>query len=53
MEKVLVLNADFTPINVTSVARGFNLVNKGKAEIIKSDEKPLFNGITEYVDHLS
>ncbi len=49
MEKVLVLNADFTPINVTSVARGFNLVSKGKAEIIKSDEKPLFNGITEYV----
>ena len=30
MEKVLVLNADYTPINVTSIARGFNLVNKGK-----------------------
>lgn len=49
MEKVLVLNADFTPINVTSVARGFNLINKGKAEVIKSNEKPLFNGIKEYI----
>lgn len=49
MEKVLVLNADYTPINVTSIARGFNLVNKGKAEIIKSNDKKLFNGVKEYV----
>ena len=44
MEKVLVLNADFTPINVTTVFRGFNLVNKGKAEVLKSSDKPIFSG---------
>ena len=38
MEKVLVLNGDYTPLNVTSTRRGFNLVYKGKAEIIHSDE---------------
>jgi hypothetical protein len=36
MEKVLVLNSDFTPINVTTIYRGFNLVSNGKAEILKS-----------------
>ena len=35
MEKVLVLNSDYTPINITTVYRGFNLVTKGKAEILK------------------
>jgi hypothetical protein len=35
MTKVLVLNADYTPLNVTSLNRGFNLVYKGKAEVIK------------------
>lgn len=38
MDKVLVLNNDFTPINVTSLRRGFKLVFKGKAEIIYSDD---------------
>jgi len=42
MDKVLVLNADFTPINVTTVFRGFNLVTKGKAEILKSSENPIW-----------
>jgi hypothetical protein len=38
MEKVLVLNNDYTPLNVTTLKRGFKLVYKGKAEIIYSDE---------------
>lgn len=49
MEKVLVLNADFTPINVTSVYKGFTLVNKGKAEILKSSDKPIVSGMKEFV----
>lgn len=44
MEKVLVLNADYTPINVTTVFRGYILVSKGKAEILKSAETPLNTG---------
>lgn len=40
---ILVLNADFQPINVTTFKRGYNLVYKGKAEIIQydSDAKPI------------
>ena len=49
MEKVLVLNADFTPINVTSVYKGFTLVNKGKAEILKASKTPLCTGVKEFV----
>ena len=45
MDKVLVLNSDYTPINVTTVIRGFVLVSKGKAEILKSAENPI---VTEY-----
>jgi len=41
MEKVLVLNSDYTPINITSVYRGFKLVLMGKAEILKSSENPI------------
>jgi hypothetical protein len=44
MERVLVLNSDYSPLNVTTVIRGFNLVNKGKAEILKSGEKPISAG---------
>ena len=44
MEKVLVLNADYSPLNVTSLIRGFNLVTKGKAEILKQGEKPIDAG---------
>lgn len=33
--KVLVLNSDFSPISVTTPNRGFNLVYKGKAEILE------------------
>lgn len=35
--RVLVLNADFQPLNVTSFQRGFNLVYKGKAEVVEAD----------------
>ena len=37
MEKVFVLNADYTPLNVTSIFKGFNLVNRGKAEVLKTN----------------
>lgn len=49
MDKVLVLNADYTPINVTSVYKGFTLVNKGKAEILKASDKPILSGMGEFV----
>jgi CRISPR/Cas system Type II protein with McrA/HNH and RuvC-like nuclease domain len=49
MDKVLVLNADFTPLNVTSMVRGYVLVQKGKAEVLKTNEKPIFTGMSEVV----
>jgi 5-methylcytosine-specific restriction endonuclease McrA len=49
MEQVLVLNFDYSPINVTTIQRGFNLVYKGKAEIIKSDMKDMISGVKKYV----
>jgi hypothetical protein len=49
MSTVLVLNYDYTPLNVTSVRRGFVLVDKGKAEVIKSDENPITAGYDVYV----
>lgn len=49
MEKVLVLNADYTPINVTTVFRGYILVTKGKAEILKSAETPLNAGSVTFI----
>ena len=44
METVLVLNYDYTPLNVTSLRRGFVLVDKGKASNKISEEK----GILKY-----
>ena len=41
MDKVLVLNSDYTPLNVTSVRKGFVLVIKGKAEVLKKDAEKL------------
>lgn len=38
MDQVLVLNSDFTPHNVTSLRRGFILVEKGKAEVLQKGE---------------
>jgi len=49
MEKVLVLNSDFTPLNVTNVYRGFNLVSNGKAEIVKSSDRPICTGVKEFI----
>ena len=41
MERVLVLNFDYTPINVTNTTRAVKLVIKEKAEIIKEGNKIL------------
>jgi 5-methylcytosine-specific restriction endonuclease McrA len=49
MSGVLVLNYDYTHLNITSTRRGFILVDKGKAEIIKSDETPIAGGYNNYV----
>jgi CRISPR/Cas system Type II protein with McrA/HNH and RuvC-like nuclease domain len=49
MQQVLVLNFDFTPLNVTSLQRGFILVIKGKAEIIEADANPIVTAYKEYV----
>ncbi len=49
MDKVLVLNSDYTPINVTTVIRGFVLVSKGKAEILKADSNPILSGYQTHV----
>lgn len=49
MDAVLVLNADFTPINTTTLLRGFVLVTKGKAEILKGGEKPILTSLGEFV----
>lgn len=38
MDSVLVLNSDFSPLNVTSLHRGFILVQKGKAEVLQKGE---------------
>ena len=46
MESILVLNNDYTPINVTGLNRAFKLVYLGKAEVVESnDDKPI---ITRY-----
>lgn len=49
METVLVLNYDYTPLNVTSIKRGFVLVDKGKAEVVRSHENPIVAGFKTYV----
>ena len=37
MEQVLVLNSDFTPLNVTSLQKSIKLILKGKAEVLKEN----------------
>jgi hypothetical protein len=49
MEKVLVLNADYTPLNVTTLIKGFNLVYRGKAEVLEKSEKPINSGYSTFV----
>ena len=41
MERVLVLNSDYTPVNVTNISRAIKLIVKEKAEIIKEGTKIL------------
>ncbi len=49
MESILVLNADYTPINITDIKRAFNLLYKGKAEIIKHNIiSPIVTELKEY-----
>ena len=49
METVLVLNYDYTPLNVTSLKRGFILVDKGKAEVLKKSETPIITAVGNFV----
>lgn len=49
MSKVLVLNFDYTPLNVTSLQRGFVLVDRGKAEVVKSDKTPIYTTYSTFV----
>lgn len=49
MDYILLLNQDFSPLNVTTLYRGFKLVFKGKAEIITHDKiKPIKTGTKNY-----
>jgi 5-methylcytosine-specific restriction endonuclease McrA len=41
VERVLVLNASYEPLNVCSLRRAHVLVWKGRAEIVESNERPL------------
>ncbi len=41
MQQVLVLNASYEPLNVTTVRRAYVLVFKGKAEVIEELDRPL------------
>jgi len=46
---ILVLNADYRPLNVTTFQRGFNLVWKGKAEVVEYDkDRPVVSTIGTY-----
>ena len=49
MDKVLFLNSDYTPLNVTSIRRGFILVIKGKAEVLRQDAENIVTSIGEFV----
>lgn len=49
MSVVLVLNSDYSPLNVTSLQRGFVLVDKGKAEVIKKGEEDIVTSIGNFV----
>jgi CRISPR/Cas system Type II protein with McrA/HNH and RuvC-like nuclease domain len=49
MSVVLVLNCDYTPLNLTTFKRGFVLVHKGKAEIVKSDDNPITAGYNTFI----
>ena len=48
MQQVLVLNASYEPLNVTSVRRAHVLVFKGKAEVIEELDKGLHSATDTY-----
>ena len=48
MGHVLVLNASYEPLNVTSVRRAYVLVFKGKAEVLEQLERPLHSATDTY-----
>jgi 5-methylcytosine-specific restriction endonuclease McrA len=48
VERVLVLNASYEPLNVCSLRRAHVLVWKGKAEILESHDKPLRSACTSF-----
>ena len=48
METILVLNSDYTPLNITTFKRAIILVIKGKAEIIKNDVDIIRTETTNY-----
>ncbi len=48
MHQVLVLNASYEPLNVTTVRRAHVLVYKGKAEVIERLEQPLRSASDTY-----
>ena len=49
MDTVLVLNSDYSPLNVTSLRRGFVLVDKGKAEILKKGDTDIITTVGNFV----
>src|SRR2546428_2931785 len=48
MTQVLVLNASYEPLNVTSVRRAHVLVFKGKAEVLEELDQPLRSASDTY-----
>jgi 5-methylcytosine-specific restriction endonuclease McrA len=48
VKHVLVLNASYEPLNVTSVRRAYVLVFKGKAEVVEALDQPLRSASDTY-----
>ena len=48
MQQVLVLNASYEPLNVTTVRRAHVLVFKGKAEVIEELDSPLHSASSTF-----
>jgi 5-methylcytosine-specific restriction endonuclease McrA len=48
LQHVLVLNASYEPLNVTTVRRAHVLVFKGKAEVIEELDRPLTSATTSF-----
>jgi 5-methylcytosine-specific restriction endonuclease McrA len=48
--KVLVLNMDYSPINITTLQKGFKLVFKGKAEVVTHEsDNPIITDRKMYI----